>query len=173
MTTFLVPVDGSPAEFRALEIACDDARRVGALVSAIYVIVVPRTHPVDADLPAEVERAETILSRAEAIAQERGTAFRCGIFQSRDIGSVIADEAEAQQAEAVVIGLHDHRPYGRFELGREAHYILANVQCEVRIVRPAVSIPTVSIPAVATPAGPPAAETAAETDDRKPKRPKG
>ena len=65
----LVPLDGSEAAYQALGAACDIARLHRASVSSLYVIEVPRTLPLDADLDRDFDRGEAILSRAEEVAR--------------------------------------------------------------------------------------------------------
>ncbi len=134
--SFLVPVDGSEAAQRALAIACDVARHNGATVSALHVIEVPRALPLEADLAAEVERGEQILTRAEQLAREHNVKLVSSLLQARDAGQALVDEAIELHTDAIVVGLnYHHRPYGRFLVGRLPEYALANAPCEVWLIR--------------------------------------
>lgn len=133
--SFLVPLDGSDASFGALTAACETARKTKASVSAVYVIEVPRSLPLDADLLAEGQRGEEILERAEALAASHDVRLEGDMLQARQAGHVIIDEAVERGADAIVIGLAYHRPYGRFELGSLAEYVLEHAPGFVWLIR--------------------------------------
>lgn len=133
--SFLVPLDGSEAAYGALAAACETARKTKASVSAVYVIEVPRSQPLDADLVAEGQRGEEILERAETLAATHDVRLDGDLLQARQAGHVIIDEAIERGADAIVIGLAYHRPYGRFELGSLAEYILEHAPGFVWLIR--------------------------------------
>ena len=133
--SFLVPLDGSEAAYGALAAACETARKTKASVSAVYVIEVPRSQPLDADLVAEGQRGEEILERAETLAASHDVRLEGDLLQARQAGHVIIDEAIERGADAIVIGLAYHRPYGRFELGSLAEYILEHAPGFVWLIR--------------------------------------
>ncbi len=133
--TFLVPVDGSEAAYNALAVVCEFARRSKADVSALYVIEVPRSMPLEADLPAEVSRGESILDQAERIGEERRVSVDAGLLQARQAAHAIVDEAVDRSADAIVLGLDYHRPYGRFELGSLPQYVMEHSPAQVWLLR--------------------------------------
>lgn len=133
--SMLVAVDGSPSSYNALAIACDIARRNKATVSVLHVIEVPRSLPLDADLGPEVERGESILTRAEEVADEHDVQLEGELLQARQAGHAVVDEAAEAGVDAIIVGLEYHRPYGRFQLGRLPQYILENALCEVWLFR--------------------------------------
>lgn len=133
--SLLVPLDGSDAAFSALAAACDIARHHKATVAALHVIEVPRSLPLDAELSEEAERGEIILTRAESIAKEHDIKVRADLVQARQAGHAVVDEALDSKADAIVVGLDYHRPYGRFQMGRLPLYVLENAPCEVWLFR--------------------------------------
>ena len=133
--SFLVPLDGSEATFGALLAACETARKTKASVSVVCVIEVPRSLPLDADLVAEGQRGEEILEQAESLAAQHDVRITGDLLQARQAGHVIIDEAVEQGADAIVIGLAYDRPYGRFELGGLARYILEHAPGFVWLIR--------------------------------------
>jgi nucleotide-binding universal stress UspA family protein len=133
--SLLVPIDGSDAAYSALAAACDIARHHKATVATIHVIEVPRSLPLDAELGEEAERGEIILLRAEAIAKEHDIKVRADLVQARQAGHAVVDEAMDSKADAIVVGLDYHRPYGRFQMGRLPLYVLENAPCEVWLFR--------------------------------------
>jgi nucleotide-binding universal stress UspA family protein len=133
--SLLVPLDGSDAAFSALSAACDIARHHKATVAALHVIEVPRSLPLDAELSEEAERGEIILTRAEQIARNHDMKVRAELVQARQAGHAVVDEALDSKADAIVVGLDYHRPYGRFQMGRLPLYVLENAPCEVWLFR--------------------------------------
>ncbi|MPZ98235.1 MAG: universal stress protein [Dehalococcoidia bacterium] len=132
---FLVPVDGSEAGYGAVGAACEVARRSKARVHLLYVIVVPRALPLDAGMEAEARRGERVLERAEQIAEDHHVKVEGDLVQAREAGHAIVDEATELRADAIVLGLDYHRPYGRFELGPRAEYLLEHAPAEVWLIR--------------------------------------
>ena len=131
----LVPLDGSEAAYQALGAACDIARLHRASVSSLYVIEVPRTLPLDADLDRDFDRGEAILSRAEEVARDHKVARDGAMCQARQAGHAVVDEAIERNTDAIVVGVGYERPYGRFRLGRLPQYVLAHAPCEVWLFR--------------------------------------
>ncbi len=133
--SMLVPLDGSDAAYAALSTACDIAKHHRATVSALHVIEVPRSLPLDAELSEEAERGEIILTRAEQIAKDHNMKVRAELVQARQAGHAVVDEAVDSNADAIVVGLDYHRPYGRFQMGRLPLYVLENAPCQVWLFR--------------------------------------
>jgi len=133
--SFLVVLDGGRASTNGLAATCEVARRSHASVAALHVIEVPRTLPLEAELPAEFERGEAILSEAEALGRSYDVEVDGRILQARNAGVAVVDEAAALEADAIVMGLDYHRPYGKFELGPAPLYVLENAGALVWLIR--------------------------------------
>jgi len=67
----LVPIDGSRRDERALEIVHSLIHKEPVHVTLVHVIEVRQSMPLDAELPAEIEKGEAILQRAELMALKR------------------------------------------------------------------------------------------------------
>ena len=132
---YLVPLDGSPASYAALAATCDVARQHRAEVGALFVIEVPRILPIDADMPADFERGEHVLTQAEQVGRDHKVKVDASLCQARQAGHAVVDEAIEDDVDAIVVGVDYHRPYGRFRLGSLPEYVLANAPCEVWLFR--------------------------------------
>ncbi|MYE31376.1 MAG: universal stress protein [Chloroflexi bacterium] len=132
---YLVPVDGSDASYAALAATCDVARLNKANVTALLVIEVPRTLPLDADMRGAFDRGEDILTQAEQIGRDHKVDVDAAMCQARQAGHAVVDEAIEDGTDAIVVGVGYERPYGRFHLGRLPEYVLANAPCEVWLFR--------------------------------------
>lgn len=136
----LVPVNGNPTDDEAVALACEVARRGKASVYAIYVIEVKRTLPLDVDLPPEAAKGDTILGRAERVADKFGIDLETEILQARDVGTAIVDEALEREVDLIVMGITYKRKFGEFDLGHTAPYVLKNAPCRVWIARAAPAV---------------------------------
>ena len=136
-TRILVPVNGNPTDDEAVALACEVARRGKAAVYAIYVIEVKRTLPLDVDLPPEAAKGDTVLGRAERVADEFGVELETEILQARDVGTAIVDEALEREVDLIVMGIGYKRKFGEFDMGHTAPYVLKNAPCRVWLARAA------------------------------------
>ena len=134
----LVPINDSPASLEALAAAGSIARARKAGVVVIHVIEVVRSLPVNAEMEWEARRGEQLLRQAEEVAKEGSFSIRGELLQSRQAGQAIVDEAHAQHAQSIVLGLRFRRVVGDYELGHTASYVLKHARCPVWLLREAV-----------------------------------
>lgn len=133
--SFLVPLDGSEAGYHALSVACEIARRQHGHLFVLYVIEVPRSLPLDAELVNEMRHGEDVLERSEQIAARYGVEIDGDLVQARQAGPAVVDEAAERDVDAVVIGVDYDRPYGRFAVGSMAAYVLEHASAQVWVIR--------------------------------------
>jgi nucleotide-binding universal stress UspA family protein len=133
--SILVPVDGSEASIMAVEFACTIAKRSRGKVHVVHVIEVRRSLPLDADLVAEAQRGEEILSQAEMAAKRQDFEVEGDLLQARDAGHAIVDEAVERQADVIILGVAYRKPFGEFELGKVPSHVLKTAQCQVILLR--------------------------------------
>jgi len=133
--SYLVAVDGSDAAYHALGEACDVAKRTKATVSVVYVIEVPRSLALEAEMERELDRGEQILARAERVAADHGVTAQADLLQARQAGHAVVDEAVDRHADVLVLGVEYHRPLGQFTLGRLPLYVLEHAPTQVWLIR--------------------------------------
>ena len=131
----LVPVSGSKADEEAIRLSCRLAKKAGGKIYVTYVIQVDRTLPLDAEVKAEIERAEQVLDQAETIAEEQDYNVETDLLQSREIGPAIVDEAIERGVDLIMIGLSYEKKFGEFSMGDTTPYVLKNAPCWVLICR--------------------------------------
>ena len=112
--SILVAVDGSDASYNALATVCDIARNSKARVSVLHVIEVPRALPLDADMPGEAERGESVLTEAERLCEGHRVKVHGELVQARQAGVAIVDEATAGGIDAIALGLSFQPQIGRW-----------------------------------------------------------
>src|SRR3970282_694130 len=121
----------------ALALACVLAKRNKGKVSAVYVIEVARTLPLNADLSPEAREGEEVLARAEEVADALDFEVTGELLQARDAGHAIVDEAIERGVDAIMPGTSPTRPVAEVQLGDTAQYVLRNAPCEVIVCRSA------------------------------------
>jgi nucleotide-binding universal stress UspA family protein len=135
----VVPIAGSVADDRVLDLVAELLSRDGGAVTFLYVVEVPQSMPLDAELPAEVDAGERALRRAESIARRtlpaKTTHVATELLQARAVGPAIVDEAIERAADAIVMSAAVHRRHGRATIGETANHVLLNALCEVVVIR--------------------------------------
>jgi nucleotide-binding universal stress UspA family protein len=143
----LVPVNGNATDDEAVSLACEIAKRSKSAVYAIYVIEVNRKLPLEVDLPPEAAKGDSVLGRAEQVAEEFGIDLETEILQARDVGTAIVDEALERSVDLIVMGIGYKRKFGEFDLGHTAPYVLKNAPCRVWLARAAPQLGAAAGPA--------------------------
>ena len=127
----LVPVNGTAADEETIKLACRLAKPDKAKICVVNVIPIERTLPLDAEMEDEVEKAERILDRMEAVATEQGYTVETDLLQARGVGPTIVDEAVEREADLILMGVEYKRHYGQFSLGTVIPHVLKNAPCRV------------------------------------------
>jgi nucleotide-binding universal stress UspA family protein len=131
----LVPVNGSDLDEEMVRLAAFVAKRDGAQLIIVYVIVVRRTLPLDVELEDEVRKGEGILDRAERAAESYDVEFSSELLQARATGPAIVDEATERNVDLIVMGVTYRKRFGEFYLGQTTPYVLKNAPCRVWVAR--------------------------------------
>jgi basic amino acid/polyamine antiporter, APA family len=150
----LVPVFGEDLDddimSTAGQLASERDEEGGAVIEAIYVLVVPMALPLDAPLPeAKMAQARAALDRAKRVGEEyEGVHVDTTLVRGRTVGSAIVEEASRRMVEAVVIGAEPPSPIKggsvlggiagrrREELGEVTAYVLEKSPCRVLVTAP-------------------------------------
>lgn len=108
-------------------------------ITLIYVVEVPQAMPLDAELPDEIDRGESILHRSQEFALSRPhhklTAITTDLLQARSAGAAIVDEAIERGADAIIMAAANRVVHGKVTMGETVQYILKNAPCEVVLIR--------------------------------------
>jgi APA family basic amino acid/polyamine antiporter len=116
----------------------------------VYVIEVPLTLPLDAELPAEIEeRAQRALKRSSDVAEEyEDVNVSAEVVRARGIGAGIVESAHRYGSEAIVIGgepptkIKGGAKLGGIgaakpaEIGAATEYVLKKAPCRVLLTAP-------------------------------------
>ena len=127
----LVPVTGSEADEEAIKLACRLAKKNRAEVRVVYVITVKRALPLDAEINAEIRKAEDILDHIGRVAEEEDYEVETDLLQAREAGLTIVEEAAEQDVDLILMGVKYKKRFGQFSLGDTVPYVLKNAPCRV------------------------------------------
>jgi nucleotide-binding universal stress UspA family protein len=130
----VVPIAGDDDSETGVALAAELAPEGGASITAVFVIEVPTELPLDAHMDDEEHAARAALEKAHAIAAGRGVRLHERIVRARARGEAIVAEAEAADADLIVMRA---APRNRKRLfGRTADYVLRHADCRVLVTAP-------------------------------------
>ena len=129
----LVPIIASEASLEAVTVAALIAKGKKGRVYVAHIIEVNRSLPLNAELEAEARRGEQLIRRAEELAmQDAGYPVTGTLFQAREAGPAIIEEALDHEIDAIIVGV-GQAVVGR--PGRTIDYLLQHATCSVWVVR--------------------------------------
>lgn len=134
----LVPVGGTQADDAAVRLAATLLAGTTGSVSLLHVIEVPFERELEAQDPAALAFADEVLERAEALCSAEKVAVSTSIAQARAAGTAIVDDAVAERADLIVMGLpYKKRFGGGWDAGRTVPYVMRNSTAPVWCLRAA------------------------------------
>jgi APA family basic amino acid/polyamine antiporter len=147
-----------------------------ARLNLVYVIEVPLTQSLDAELYAETgERAQRALERAREVGDEyEDVAVSTEVLRARKVGAGIVEAARRSGAEAIVIGgeppskVRGGATLGGIgaskpdEIGAATEYVLKKAPCRVLLTAPPEAVDAPAEPTTEPPAAPAAASTSTD-----------
>lgn len=104
-----------------------------AQLVAIYVIEVPYTLPIDAELPQEERTALEVLTAAEEIGRKAGLEITTRTTRDRQTGPAIIQAAREERASLIVMGTYREHRYAGAPMGQAVEYILGQTEIDVLI----------------------------------------
>jgi nucleotide-binding universal stress UspA family protein len=134
----LVPVSGGKSDAHALKIVSRLIEPRDAEVTAVYVIEVAQSLPLDAELPDEIDRGEKALETAEGVAKSfcgsKCDFFTTDLLQARSAGAAIVDEAIDRHCDLIVMTAKCCSVHGKRNVSETVSYVLKNASCEVMLL---------------------------------------
>jgi nucleotide-binding universal stress UspA family protein len=102
-------------------------------VVAIYVIEVPLTLPIAADLPKEEREALEVLTAAKEIGRKAGLEIQTRTIRDRQAGPAIIHAARDEHARLIVMGTYRENRYAGAPLARAIEFVTTHTQFDVLI----------------------------------------
>lgn len=133
----LVAVTGGELDHELMALACAVAQKKHTqVVHAIYGIEVPRTKPVDEELPAERTQADHALDQAAADGESCHISVDKEYVQSRNVGQSLVSAAATHGCALLIIGLpYKAEAEGQLEMNETVDYVLKHAPCRVWVIR--------------------------------------
>ena len=132
----LVPTHGMPYSDRGVELACRLGAEQNAEIVLTYILEVPRTLPLGAEIPREEEKAKDALTRAESIVKIHGLPVICKMERAREAAEEIIRSAKEYDVDIIVMGVRPRLNPAQMVIGRTTDILLRRAPCEVIIDRP-------------------------------------
>ena len=109
------------------------ARRERAEVLAAYVIEVPHTLPLDAEMEKEHRAALGVLQVAETIGLKSNVEIKTEITHARNVAQGVLELARRRDAHLIVLGAYREGRYSGAPMGQAIEVIAAKAPCDVLI----------------------------------------
>jgi nucleotide-binding universal stress UspA family protein len=109
------------------------AQRERATLLAAYIVEVPFSLPVNAEMEAERRVGLGVLATAEAIARQRNVEIETEVIGARQVSQGVLDLAKKRDAHLIVVGAYREGKYSGAPLGRAIEEIAGRAQCDVLI----------------------------------------
>ncbi|MDQ2857611.1 MAG: universal stress protein [Candidatus Eremiobacteraeota bacterium] len=109
------------------------ARRERARLLAAYIIEVPHTLPLDAEMESEYREALGVLQVADSIARKYSVEVATEITPARNVAQGVLELAKRKDAHLIVLGSYREGKYSGAPMGRAIEVIAAQATCDVLI----------------------------------------
>jgi nucleotide-binding universal stress UspA family protein len=104
-----------------------------AQLVALYVIEVPYTLPIDAELPQQEREALHVLTAAEEIGRKAGLEIQTRTTRDRQTGPAVIQAAREESANLIVMGTYRESRYAGAPMGQAIEYVLSQSHTDVLI----------------------------------------
>jgi nucleotide-binding universal stress UspA family protein len=137
----LVPVDGSETSTAALKAALQTAGEAGGRVRVVHVLdelAYVSGYDYGGDLLRIArEQAAKVIGAGLAMGTSAGVPCDSRLLEApgRRLGDVVAEAAQAWEADLVVVGTHGRRGVGRVLLGSGAEQVIRSALVPVLVIR--------------------------------------
>ena len=124
-----------------MSLAAELAAEHGAMITALVVVELPPSLPLEAHMLEEEAAAHRVLEDARAIGAARGVRVKARILRAREAGEAIVAEAVSANVDLVVLRAPRKQRIGRRAriFGRTADHVLKHAPCRVMVAAPAAS----------------------------------
>jgi len=116
-----------------MALAARMAARQHAQVLAIYVIEVPYTLPIEAELPQAERTALEVLTAAEEIGRKVNVDIQTRTIRDRQAGPAIIGAAREENASLIVMGTYREHGYTGAPLAKTIEFVTTHTQTDVLI----------------------------------------
>ncbi len=131
----IVPTNGSTYSEKAVELACRLGREQKAEIIITFIIEVPFTLPLNADMGKTEHLANETLKRAVEIVRHHHLPVTAKIERARKAADGLIRLVKEFEADLIVIGIRPLRGITEKIMGRTSETVLRHAPCEVILDR--------------------------------------
>lgn len=91
-------------DIETIQFACQSAKEHSAPMTALYIIEIFPSLPLDVHLPHRISMAQAMLKKVEAVAGEMGVDVRLELMRSRNVTEAILEVAAREKSDLIVLG---------------------------------------------------------------------
>ncbi len=135
LSSVLSVVCGDRFDEQTVRVACQLVDPHKGTLHLLYIIVVERALPIDAEVMPATAKGEEVLRHMEDVAKPFGFEVQAELLQSRESGCAVVQEAVEKRVDAVVLGVPYRERYGTFGLGDTVSYVLKHAPSQVVLWR--------------------------------------
>lgn len=121
-------------EIETIQFACESAKTHKAPLTALYVIEIFPSLPLDVNLPHRISLAQAMLKKVEAVAGEMGVDVRLELMRSRNVTEAILEVAQREKSDLIVLGAwRSSSSSNRKQTGFPIESIMKRAPCRVLV----------------------------------------
>ena len=107
--SILIPTDGDVWSNNTIDFICSIQNTVNAKIYVVSVVVIPRSLPLDANIPELIEPAKNAIKQAEEIAAKYNIEIDTSIIYSRVVEESILHTAEDFECDVIAIAHNNQK----------------------------------------------------------------
>jgi nucleotide-binding universal stress UspA family protein len=131
-----VPVQGDVLSDRLVALASQMAKYRGATMDVLYVVEVPLTLPITAEMDDQLGQASDAFARASKIADRYDVKISQHVERARQAGPAIVQYARQNNTDLLLMGDLPKTNRRGTRYARTVEYVFENAPCDVIIHRP-------------------------------------
>lgn len=116
-----------------VSLACRFTSATGAELTAIHVIEVGPSLPLDIEAEVLDRDGKTILARACEVAGTNSVQMATKLVRAHHVGQAIVGEASQQKTDLLILGYHRKRVLTEMLLGSNLRYVACHAPCRVLV----------------------------------------
>jgi APA family basic amino acid/polyamine antiporter len=115
----------------AIQTACQLAKSFGAKLTAIHVMEIPPSLPLNAPMVKREQQGEAALKRAEAVAREYDLSIQLKLVKSRSVEGALLDMVADGEYDMIIVGARKDELKQKDRFALEVEKLLKDAPCRV------------------------------------------